>query len=278
MTKLFNNGSEDLVGEVEVLQTQSMIEQGFLNNLKKSDKKMASKIQEESPIVAETESALPANTNTEALMLNLYEIRDGLIESFESISLNTSVASSLANHINKIGSCIRHIGGEVNEFIPLEHVSGLQAPDLNKSANKVIETTKQCYTLGEITKADIEDDGQTIAINFEGKEGDISYKARGTITANTSWKGNEAIDYIYTSGSGRMSVKAFSDNRWVNNNNDYAVYWELDEIDVTAQASENEEKENEKIPENKEEITIEAENKIDTDTKETDDCFPIEEK
>ena len=211
------------------------------------------------------------SADIEELMLNLYAVRDGLIESFETISLNTAVASNLANHINKLGSCIRDIGGRVDDFIPLEHVSGLKTPDINLNAKKVIETTKQCYTLGEITKAKIENDGQTIFIQFEGKEENIVYKARGTVTASLSWKGNEAIDYIYTSGSGRMSVKSFENNRWIDNsnNNDYNIYWELDEINL-----ETEMKKNEKSYENKKELTIEEQNNTNN---EKNDVIPIQE-
>jgi hypothetical protein len=280
MSKIFGtNEPEENMDNREILKTQDMIESSFLNSLKKSDTKIASQIGNAVVETIESVTETAPSANTEGLMLDLFEIRDGLIESFESVSLNTTVASSLANNINKVGSCIQNIGGQVDEFIPLDHVSGLQAPDMDKSANKVIEMTRQCYTLGNITQADIKDDGQTIAINFEGQEGDISYKARGTITANTSWKGNEAIDYIYTAGAGRMSVKAFRDNRWTNNNDDYSVYWELDEIDLTAEVSEVLEagKENEKKSENKEEIVTEVENKIDDDDIEISDSFPIEE-
>ena len=184
------NHMEEMEEDREILETQNMIEDNFLKNLKKADNKMATEIGSAVTETVAVASTLPSNVNTEELMLNLFEVRDGLIESFESVGLNTTVSSNLATNINKVGSCIKHIGGKVEEFIPLDHVSGLQAPDLNRSANKVIATTQHCYTLGEITKADIKDDGRTIAIDFEGKEGDISYKARGTITASKTWRGN----------------------------------------------------------------------------------------
>jgi len=257
--------------EVLTGKTQNMIEESFFKNLKLKDKTMASKIDTAPAYVSETTS-LPSTTDTETLLLDLFEVRDGLIQSFESVGLNTTIASNLSVHINKLGSCIRCIGGEVKDFAPLEHISGLQMPNLMRSAQRVVETTRQCYTLGNITKAEVEEEGKVISINFEGKEGDIAYIARGTITANSSWKGNEAIDYIYTRGEGRMSVKAFEDNRWTDKHADYNVYWELDEVDTTV-AEEN--------VENKEEILVEAQNKMDSrqeiDDQDIDSSFPIEE-
>ncbi|TRZ83333.1 hypothetical protein D4R86_00785 [bacterium] len=272
MTSILSRHEPEDEEQREVLtgKTQNMIEESFFKNLKLKDKAMASKIGE-APIY-ETVTGLPSTTDTEKLLLDLFEVRDGLIQSFESVGLNTTTASNLSVQINKLGSCIRHIGGEVVDFAPLEHISGLQMPDLIKSAQRVVDTTKQCYTLGKITKADVEEDGKIISINFEGKDGDIAYVARGTITANSSWKGNEAIDYIYTRGEGRMSVKAFENNRWVNRHNDYNVYWELDEVDTTVPK--------EKV-ENKKEISVQAQNKVDSrkeiDEQDIDNSFPIEE-
>jgi len=266
----YESESEEEQREVLAGRTQDMIEESFFKNLKLKDKALASKIAD---VPVSKSSSLPPTTNTEALLLDLFEVRDGLIQSFESVGLNTTTASNLAVQINKLGSCIRCIGGSVKDFAPLEHISGLQIPDLTKSAQRVVETTKQCYTLGKITKAEVEEEGKVISINFEGKDGDIAYIARGTITANSSWKGNEAIDYIYTRGEGRMSVKAFENNRWADKHADYNVYWELDEADTTLAE--------EIVEENKEEILTEAQNEIDSrkrvDGQEIDNSFPIEE-
>ena len=73
-----------------------------------------------------------------------------------------------------------------------------------------------------------------------------------------------------------MSVKSFVDDRWTSTNDGYSVYWELDEIDLTADTVEPE-KEIEKKSDNKEEIVAEAENILDDDDVEISSDFTIEE-
>ena len=273
MTQIFTTRApeqkESLIGK-----TQDMIERDFLNNLKKTNHKVASKLSSNTGNSNDIEEINTVNADTEALLLDLFEVRDGLIDVFEKVGLNVATSSNLASHINKIGSCIKQIGGDVDTFSPLEHVSGLQMPNIVKNAQRVIETTKQCYSLGQITKAEVDEEteGKTISINFEGQDGKTKYTARGVITAESSWKGNEAIDYIYTPGEGRMSVKAFENNKWVDKHQDYNIYWELDEVDITA----SNEKEKEEI-EQKEQNKKVIEEKNVTDDEDIDDSFPIEE-
>jgi hypothetical protein len=125
------------------------------------------------------------------------------------------------------------MGGEVEEFEPLNHVSGLVAPNFYKNAQKVIETTIQCYSLGDVEDAKVLQNGRMIQIVFTGSSGNVNYKASGTIESD-EWTGNEAIDYIYTPGEGKMSVKAFENGKWVTRNDPkkYKAIWELEETDV----------------------------------------------
>ena len=165
------------------------------------------------------------------MLKTLYAVHDELMESFGHASLNTTIAKGLTNSINRIGSCIHQLGGAVDTFNPLDHISGLQIPNLIKNTERVIDTTRQCYAIGKIASASHNNQGQ-IMLTFEGEDGNISYKATGTISS-PSWSGNEAIDYIYTPGSGKMSVKAFENGKWIDksSNSKYNIYWELEEQD-----------------------------------------------
>lgn len=169
----------------------------------------------------------------EKVLLAIYETREELVSAFETCNINSRTASMLAGPINKLSSCIRYMGGEVEEFEPLNHVSGLMAPNFFKNAQKVIETTIQCYSLGEVQDAKVLENGKKISIVFTGATDDVTYKAEGTITSD-EWTGNEAIDYIYTPNEGKMSVKAFENGRWVDRSSSkkYKVIWNLEETDV----------------------------------------------
>ena len=182
----------------------------------------------------QTDSPITTNASMEKVLVSLYDTREGIVEAFETCNVNSKTAKILAGQINKLASCIRYMGGDIEEFEPLNHVSGLSAPNFYKNAQKVIETTIQCYTLGEIEDAKVLDNGKKITIVFTGTSGNVNYRAAGTITSE-EWTGNEAVDYIYTPKEGKMSVKAFENGRWVNRNDPdkYKVVWELEESDST---------------------------------------------
>ena len=170
----------------------------------------------------------------EKVLITLYDVRDNLVEAFEGCSLNSSLSDCLTNQINKLGSCIVNMGGTSEIFEPLNHISGLEMPNIQKNAEEVVARTIQCYKLGTVKEAKIKDDGNEINIQFEGSEGEINYIASGRITAK-GWTGNEAIDYVYTPRSGKMSVKAFEGGRWVNKSetDNYHISWELNEDEKT---------------------------------------------
>lgn len=182
------------------------------------------------------ESPIATNASMEKVLITLYETREGLVEAFETCSINTKTAALLSNQINRLSSCIRYMGGDIDEFEPLNHVSGLSTPNFYKNAQKVIETTIQCYSLGDVENAQVLDNGNRITIVFTGTSGNVSYKVVGNVTSD-EWTGNEAIDYVYTPTSGQMSVKSFENGRWINRNSSgkYKIVWELEETDITSQ-------------------------------------------
>lgn len=237
----------DRTEEREVLDTKSMLENGFLSKLKmKPGSKPISKL------VPEIKESSVIN-NTESLLLDLFEVRDGLIDIYKRSS--EEVTSPLTDHIEKVACCIRKLGGAVDKFDPFSSLSGLKDLDLKLNAQRVVENTKQAYTLGKISEEKVSSDGKTINITFSGVKGSIQYKAVGTLIANKSWIGNEGIDYIYSPQSGKISVKAISDNgKWIDKSSEYNISWELYEQDV---------KSIEKVAEIKKDIENPIENNID---------------
>ncbi|MFA5313345.1 MAG: hypothetical protein WC375_08555, partial [Methanomassiliicoccales archaeon] len=191
----------------EPLNTKNMLEEAFLSNLKTGGMNVSVPSKQEA--LYEESSISSRQINTEDMLKSMYEVHDDLVMSFGFAAinhglLNTALAKRLTTSINKVDSCIRHLGGTIEKFNLIDHVSGLQVPNIIKNAERVIDTTKQCYTIGKVESAVHNNSGE-IAIVFGGIDGNVAYKASGTITS-PNWSGNEAIDYIYTPGSGKMSV------------------------------------------------------------------------
>jgi hypothetical protein len=264
--------NSDYVEDREPLNTQNMLEDGFLQALQKTSGKKAAQIKKASVDSQSEPLTAQSNVNREQLLINLYETRDGLRDCFGSVGLNSGVGRSLVKHINVLGSCIENLGGEVDKFNPLDHISGLEVPDLSKNAEKVLDFTKQCYKMGPVEESSVQDDGRTIMITFSGREGQTTYKAIGTISPNeeNAWAGNEAVDYIYTPEGGKMSVRALDETgKWVDRSDSFTVYWDLV---LNPDAEKDEKKE-----ESKEEVKAETQNKLAKQENDINSDFPIVE-
>lgn len=179
-------------------------------------------------------TSLPSDFSVESLLLELYDLRESLINVFELAGINNTIAEKVGDSIDKAERFINKLGGDIEKFVPLNHISGLQAPDQVKNAERVIQTTLQCYKLGKVETATIKEDGKIIHIVFSGNSGNTYYKAFGDISAE-EWAGNEAIDYVYTPGAGNMTVKAYENGRWLvknaSYNSKYKALWTLEEYD-----------------------------------------------
>jgi hypothetical protein len=269
----------NITEEREPLDTQAMLTSGFLKNLKKGTLEKIEKSKPNDDATILPGPIVPENVNTEELLLALFDVRDGLIQAFGGVEFNSTMANGLSDNINKISSCIRKLGASVETFNPLNHISGLKTPDLVKNAERVIETTKACYSLGNVRDGVTDNTGKTITITFVGEQGAVQYEARGKITANASWTGNEAIDYIYTPGEGQMFVKAFESKGWVDKSKNYVVAWELKEMTPVKAEEDGASLEGQddigKKACTKEEVVKKNQNKLNNDI---DDNFPIEEK
>lgn len=216
------------------------------------------------------------NVNTESLLINIYSVYDSLVDLFQQVGMENNLSEELTQNIWLLEKCISEVGGQVEHFIPEDHVSGLVAPSTLGNAVKTIDTTKKCYRLGEIKNDHISKDGNTISIEFHGQSNnEVTYVAKGTIVAKNGWMGNEAIDYIYKVGGGKMTVKAYVDGKWVNQGKSYDIHWELDEMDMHADIADDIDEGSIKFAELvngankiKQERTSNSENKSDNDISE----------
>ena len=257
----------ELTEDREPLDTHQMLMEGFLENLQRSGNELPESAMAPTESISHKQAA-KKSYNSEALLANLFEVHDEMVGLFSTVHHSSVTAHNLTETINKVAQCINLVGGKMEKFSALDHVSGLQAPDLQKNANKVIDTTQQCYTLGKISEGAVDNSGKTINLVFSGDEGPVHYRAIGTITAHGGWNGNEAIDYVYTPSSGKLSVKAFEGNRWDDKSEYYEISWELEEYD-------KEQYELEKTAKSKEGKVVSAMNKTKD---EVDVNFPIKEK
>jgi len=249
-------------------ETASEIENSFWANLKGIKLPKNATIDVKSAKNAKT---VPTpNYNTEKLLSSLYDSRDGLIDLFKEAGIESKFASSLTSNINKLGACIQQVGGEVEAFDPFAHISALRPPNLMKNAKRIIENTKEAYSLGSISDFDTEDEGRTIKLTFNGQSGNIKYSATGKISTSKTWTGNEVLEYIYTPGEGRLSVKAMDDNgEWVDKSANYKIAWDLFEGD----ANDLEGKASETLEIKEEDIILGRNNK-----EQMIDDFPISQK
>lgn len=266
----------------EILDTKSMLETAFFSNLQATG--LNPPLPEKEIKTAE-KSVEKSVEGIEDLLLDLYDVRDNLISLFKDIDYTSDIAQSLVSNINKTGNCIKRLGGKVEDFVALKHISGLKAPSQNliiARAEKVIENTKYCYELGDVEPGSVSDNGKRISLSFKGKHSSgTHFMAVGTITAKKGWVGSEAIDYIYTPGEGKMSVKVFENDQWIDKSDDkaYDIFWELTEWEPSAENKivEAEIKDVQKEEKKIEEVQNNTQNNMDKEN-DISDNFPIEEK
>lgn len=225
-------------GEGEVIDSASMIADSLRSKIGSPDANSMNKVMDEitsaGDIAVKGQGSsmptvgLPNGASTEAVLLDLLDLRTGLIAAFEGCKINTKTSQRISTAISIGERLISGVGGSIEEFVPLQHVSGLKPPDFFKNAKKVIETTKSCYSLGEVSDCKISDDGTKIDVRFYGKEVDTYFLVTGSVMAE-EWTGSEALDYVYTPGVGKLSVKVFEDGRWIDKSDSgrYDVSWDL---------------------------------------------------
>ncbi len=169
----------------------------------------------------------PETISHEQVLTSIYELYDNLIIVYEGKWNDESIAIVIRNSIQTCIQLIRILGGKVDDFSPNKYITGLKMPNMSKNAERVIATTKECYSCGNIREI-YANNSKTIDVVFDCKQGSRVLVVNGKVEAN-EWDGNEAIDYIYDADGGQMSVKAFENGRWIDKTDSgrYDISWEV---------------------------------------------------
>lgn len=205
-----------------------------LHNLVITNPKQSKQASTQSDIVASPINNNNRNISSEKILKFLFAHYDDLVDVFAKSGIDSNISNDLIEIIHGLETCIKYMGGEINTFEPFNHISGLDVPDFYKNANRVIETTKQCYKMGSILDTSVEDDGRKINIVFAGKyKSVVDYVVYGSISTPL-WNGNEAIDYIYSADGGKMSVKVFEEGKWIDKSltGKYSINWDVEQKDL----------------------------------------------
>lgn len=276
--KPFGTKKETPVGGEPVIGASMAdnIEETFLNNLGATSKSLINT--HPSSAAGSKLKVEKKDYNTEKMLTSLYEVYDGLMEVFDKTSFGEQTSKILGDVIGKTSECINMAGGEVDDFSPIDHVSGLRTPSNSRNINMVIETTKNLYSRATIEKIEVSSGGLGIDIVVAGLDSpsNTMYRAFGTIRSSV-WDGNEAIDYIYTPAAGKMSVKVLSNNKWVEKDDKFKIEWDLQELPLNTASEKDIEMFRKNITEEKETDTL-VEKEIDEIEVEEGLEFPIEEK
>lgn len=219
----------------------------------------------------ETNTAINTDNYRENLFQELSNIRNKLMEAFDCQNQH-DVAEIISGEIKRLNKCAFLLGYEFSDFDPLDHYTGLANPDFHNNVEKVIENTLKHYQLGsvKIQKAN----NQQIKIAFSGVDNYTKYSALGVITPNNNenWDYNQAIDYIYTPGSGKMSVKAFKNGKWIDESKNFDISWELSEIFKKSQSELESELDLELEPQSETQLESQSETQLEN---EDEDDFDI---
>ena len=166
---------------------------------------------------------------SEKAISSLMDVREDMLREFSASSQDVMQATKIAMRLQKIEADIISMGGEVERFDPAKYQSGLkpvaQSVDQRFAAEKVVENTKQAYTLRPIQQI-------YSGKNKSGKQG-VCVKiatatglcVKGTVVPKTAFTGNEVIDYVPDGGRGRMTVKTASKGYWEDVTGDFDVAW-----------------------------------------------------
>jgi len=169
-------------------------------------------------------------SSSERAIVSLMEVREDMLKKYAAVSHDVVMASTLAMSIQKMEDEIISMGGDVERFDPAKMQSGLkpiihQVVDQKVAAEKVIDNTKQAYTLKPISQF-YSGKHKTGKLGLCIKIAVADGKAvRGTIVPKEAFTGQEVIDYVPDSGKGRMTVKTAGNGYWEDISSNFDIAW-----------------------------------------------------
>ena len=171
-------------------------------------------------------------TDNEKGLAVLLDVRDHLIETFQTVAGNKTLEGRMVETIRKVEEGISDMGGSVDPFNPAQHASGLEseATDILSNATLVAARTKRMYKLysiATICTGMSKEKHPGIALTINGERDGKKFSVDGRVVAKTDFDGSEAIDYVKDDGNGFLGVKKFMLGKWTDVSSNYHTYWVL---------------------------------------------------
>ena len=169
----------------------------------------------------------------EQAIMEIDQLRDDLISVFHKNKDDKVLFNLIESLIHRVEKTIRTLGGEVDDFDPLAHMSGLESsPEANQqdeddilltNAKRVVGNTEKHYKIHKVLSIQPKTikgkPGVVLQIVGEDEKG--PFRVVGAVVAKDDFLGNEAIDYVRHEGKGCLSVKSFKNGKWQDSSNDF---------------------------------------------------------
>ncbi len=155
----------------------------------------------------------------------LKDVREDLIALFQEFSTENAIPKRIEGMIRKLEEIGYALGVELEPFDPLKNMSGLKSGEALENAEKVVANTLNHYKLFSVSsiKTYMGNGGPTIELHVFGEQNGMGFEVSGSVTAQTDFNGNEAIDYVYSPEGGLMSIKARSQGMWEDVSDSFVV-------------------------------------------------------
>lgn len=233
-------GPDSFGGDEFALPSEEWLVQGFERNLKaiKAGVPLPNmkniKISRSSSLKdpAEEVDGTQASLYEQAIM-ELDGLKDDLISEFHKHKDDNRLFKVIESLIHKIENTIQKLGGEIEEFNPLAHMSGLEnTPEENNinkeellltNARNVVLNTQKHYTIHTLSSIQpkVVKGKPAVVLKIEGKDKTENFSVVGAVVAKEDFFGNEAIDYVRHDGKGRLSIKSFRNGTWQDKSDDF---------------------------------------------------------
>jgi hypothetical protein len=213
------------------LPTEVWLVQGFEENLKALKAGVPMPSMKEAKLRDEdSNQELEPSSPSDPAQASMYELaiveldglRDDLISKFGEYRSDNRLFKVFEDAIHRVEKSILSLGGAVEEFNPLEYMSGLGGENepseslVLTNALKVVENTKKHYRIHNILsiQAKLVKDKPAVLLQVQGKDESGDFKVVGAVVSKDDFSGNEAIDYVRHEGKGHLSVKSFKSGKW----------------------------------------------------------------
>jgi len=209
----------------QFLDTSSMLEESLRSGLSSKNIKTSSvKTVDENP--DQTLKAFGIKTGvSDKTIEHIKLLKEAGVNLYKEYGSQALLSGKIEKLIRRIEDIQFSIGLEPELFDPLKNRSGLESVEQLENADKVIANTLNHYRMFSISsiKSFLSPKGPAIDIKIFGDSGKVGFEISGTVIAEEDFDGNEAIDYVYASNGGLMSVKSRSQGTWKDTSENFLI-------------------------------------------------------